>query len=172
MNRIRFMFVLALFALICVSCSGPIVPPSPIPESTVTATIQPTSTPILPDVNITYPIEGGKVLGIETVKGASQAIPSGSLVWVVVFLPSVGRYYPQNFSVDMQANGEWSSVVYIGQEGDVGLRADIIVVIADNNAQGAIQAYLQNARDAKNFAGMERIPDGAMIYDRMTVERK
>lgn len=109
---------------------------------------------------------------MEVIKGTSQALPAGTAIWVFVFIPHVGRYYPQNNPVDMQVNGEWSSVAFIGQETDAGMKADIVAVVADKSAQQAIFSYLQNARDTQNFAGLERIPEGALIYDRITVERK
>jgi hypothetical protein len=123
-------------------------------------------------VTITKPVEGGKVDQFVTIGGNSQALPAKTVIWVVVYLPTVGRYYPQNVPADVQANGDWASITYIGQENDSGLAADIIVVIADKNAQDTFNAYLSDARDKSNFSGLEKLPKGAVIYDRISVSRR
>ena len=135
-----------------------------------------TVTPISPtpstDAKISQPTDGATVSQTETIKGTSQRVPDTSAIWVVVYIPSVGRYYPQNNPADIQANGNWSSVAYIGIPTDVGLKLDIIVVMADKTAQDAFNAYLKNARDKNDYPGLEQLPKGAKIYDRITVTRK
>jgi len=141
-----------------------------VPPSTATPTL--TSPPPTTDAKITQPTDGARIEQTETVKGTSQIVPNGSVIWIVVFLPTVGRYYPQNYPADVQANCDWSSVVYLGQAGESGLKADIIAVVADKNAQDAFNTYLKDARDKNAFPGLERIPEGATIYHRISVARK
>lgn len=131
----------------------------PTPESTT-------------EIKITTPTEGEKIDQIETIKGSSQGIPKGSVAWIVVFLPATGRYYPQNHPADVQANGDWSSVAYVGQTGESGLKADIIAVLANKATQDAIKNYLKDAIDKNDFPGLERLPKEATIYHRISVSRK
>lgn len=167
------------FSLILTACfptPTPTPAPSgtPIPTNTLvpTGTPPPTQTPTVVTLQISQPIEGAKINQTETVKGNSQNIPAGSVIWIVVFLPSTGRYYPQNFPADVQANGDWTSLCYIGQANDSGLKAEFIVVLADKSAQDAFNAYLQDAKDKNDYSGLERLPAGATIYQRISVTRK
>lgn len=123
-------------------------------------------------VSIVRPTDGEKVEQTATVNGKSQLLPENHAIWLVVYLPVTGRYYPQNFPADIQANGEWSATAYIGQANESGLDADIIAVAADQSGQAAFNAYLSEARNKNDFPGLERLPEGAVIYDRVSVERK
>lgn len=134
----------------------------------------PTPTPTAPvtEVKIDQPTEGAKIETIATIKGTSQMLPDESVIWAVVFLPATGRYYPQNYPADVQANGNWAAVINVGQEGESGLQADILAVVADASAQDIFNTYLTDARDKKDFPGLERLPDGALIYHRISVVRQ
>lgn len=126
------------------------------------------STPT-PEVKITYPYDGATVEIREMIRGTSQRIPKGQVIWVAAYLD---RYHPQNYPADVQANGDWSSLAFIGIEEDIGKKFDIIAVLADKKAQDTFNAYLIQARDTKTWSGLERLPEGALIYDRITVTRK
>lgn len=123
-------------------------------------------------VTIVSPPEGAKVDQFVTIDGESQLLPANSVIWVVVYLPVTGRYYPQNFPADVQANGEWSSTAYIGQQNESGLAADIIAVAADGSAQNVFNTYLIEAKDKNDFSGLEQLPKGVTIYDRVSVIRR
>lgn len=123
-------------------------------------------------VVITYPVNLARVEQSETVRGTVERLPAGQVIWVVIFVQEVGRYYPQNRPADIEAGGKWSSLVYLGQPNDSGKRFDVIAVVANAEAQNAFNAYLADARDRGDWPGLETIPAGAMIYDRVTVTRK
>ncbi|HEX5760452.1 MAG TPA: hypothetical protein VF121_14790 [Thermoanaerobaculia bacterium] len=123
-------------------------------------------------VAITYPVNLARVEQSETVRGTVEGLPSGQVVWVTIFVQEVGRYYPQNRPADIEASGRWSSLVYLGQPADVGKRFDILAAVATTEAQSAFSAYLTDARDRTDFSGLEALPAGALIHDRITVTRK
>ena len=123
-------------------------------------------------VTIVYPANLSRVEQAETVRGTVQGLPEGQVVWVVVFMQEVGRYYPQNRPADLEANNRWSSLVYFGVPSDTDKKFDILAVVADANAQNAFNAYLADAIDRSDWAGMEALPAGAIIYDRITVTRR
>jgi hypothetical protein len=123
-------------------------------------------------VKITRPTEAGLVDQTEMIRGTSKGIPAGNQIWVVVFVQKVGRYYPQNQAADIQANGNWYSIAYIGIPADVGLKMDIIAVLADQQGQAAFAQYLQQAREKTDYAGLEKLPTGITVYDRISVIRK
>jgi len=143
----------------------------PRPGSNQTPTPVPSPTPTT-RVKIIQPTEGTKVEQTEMVKGTSQRIPNEQVIWVVVFVQKVGRYYPQNNPADVQASGDWTSVTYIGVPADGGLKFDLIAVLADKEAQNAFNKYLVDARNKNDYPGLEHLPNGATIYDRVSITRK
>jgi hypothetical protein len=110
------------------------------------------------DVSITYPINQGRVDQTETVRGTIRELPDGQAVWVIVFAQDVGRYYPQNRPADIEAGNKWSSISYLGIAGDTGKRFDVLVVLANAEAQDAFNSYLADARDKSDWPGLEAIP--------------
>lgn len=147
---------------------------TPIPTFTPTDTLTPTltPTPVVVQIEIRTPLEREKVEMITSVSGTSQNVPKDSVIWVVVFLPVVQRYFPMNDPAVLQVSGEWTSQAYVGQQGESGLEADILVVLADRDAQDAFNAYLTEAISMNNFPGMKRLPESAQLFDRVTVTRK
>jgi len=123
-------------------------------------------------VAIVYPANLARVDQAETVRGTVQALPAGQVIWVVVFAQEVGRYYPQNRPADVEAGGKWSSLAYIGMPADTGKKFDILAVVANAEAQDAFGVYLADARDRSDWAGLEALPAGAVIHDRIAVTRK
>jgi len=128
--------------------------------------------PRQPVVTITYPSDGAPVEIREMIQGTSERIPEGQLLWIIVYSQMAGRYYPQNDVGAVQANGDWSSLAVIGIEEDVGRKFDIVAVLAGKEAQDAFNAYLAQSKDQKKWLGLERLPNGVAIYDRITVTRK
>src|SRR5207247_5996448 len=126
----------------------------PKPGSNQTPTPVPSPAPAT-SVEITQPTEGTKVEQTEMVKGTSQRIPSEQVIWVVVFVHKVGRYYPQNNPADVQASGDWASVTYIGVAADVGLKFVLIAVLADKEVTSAFNKYLVKARDKHDYPVLE-----------------
>ncbi len=130
------------------------------------------STPALPTmVRITYPSEGSEVERKVTVRGTSQNIPEGQVIWVVIYVHDVRRYFPQDLPADVQVNGDWVSPVIIGIDEDLGKEFDIIVVLVDQKAQDAFNDYLKDWGGKYPSPGLERLPEGALIYQRITVTR-
>lgn len=124
------------------------------------------------DIKITYPYDGATVEAREMVRGDLSGVPEGDVPWIVVYSQFVGRYYPQNDPADVQANGDWSSLAFVGVEEDVGQQFDIIIVLLDKTAQAAFNAYLSQAKDNEAWPGLASLPEGALIYDRVIVTRK
>lgn len=90
----------------------------------------------------------------------------------MLFVQKVSRYYPQNQAADVQPSGGWASMTYIGVPSDVGLKFELIAVLVDKEGQDAFNKYLVNAKNKSDYAGLEQIPNGAIVYDRVSVTRK
>jgi hypothetical protein len=171
-------FVLLLLASCVPSPEAP--PPTPIPSFTSVPspiptdppTVTPSPTQVVPEIRIREPISGGEVELKTTIKGISQNLPAGSVIWIVIYLPLTNRYYPTNEAAVVQVNGEWSALAQFGQEGETGLKADVIVVLANQDVQDAFIAYLTKAIADNDYPGMEGLPLGDIVYDRISVTRK
>jgi hypothetical protein len=129
-------------------------------------------TPKEPTVEISHPSDGATVELREMIRGTSQNIPQDYEIWIVIYPQVVGCYFPQNDSADIQANGDWSSLVFIGLEGDIGLKFDIIVVLANKEAQDLFNDYLTQSESEESWPGISKLPDSAVVYDRVTVTRE
>lgn len=124
------------------------------------------------EVRITYPTQRDSVELREMVRGTSQKVPDGQAIWVLVFPHVAGTYYPQNAPADIQAGGDWTSLAFIGTDMDTDNKFDIIVALADEMAQGELNAYLAQYKDKSPAPGLTRIPNGTTEYHRITVTRK
>lgn len=158
--------------LLFVACDGLPQTPNLNSKSNSNANVQPTPQPS-PAVRIIYPVEGDRVEQTgEEVKGTSQNIPSEKNIWVVIFIPKVGRYYPQNNPIELQPNGNWASPTTFGVAGNKGLKFDVLAVTVDKDARASFDEYLRRAKDRNDYPGWEQLPKGTTIYDRVTVIRK
>jgi hypothetical protein len=97
------------------------------------------------------------------VEGTVNGLREGQAVWVLVFpLVNNSFYYPQPGPVAVDVNGHWTSPAIIGiYTADKGIRFDIYVVIADKDAQSVLSTRERQSR----------VPDGAVIYQRISVTR-
>ena len=123
-------------------------------------------------VGITYPLNQTSCQITETVQGTSNKLPLDTRIWIIIKPQENDLYYPQNKPAETDVNGNWSSVVSIGLQGDVGEKFEIIAVLADESAQNSFSAYIANGRENNSFEGMQQLPDGVQIYDQILVTRK
>lgn len=124
------------------------------------------------EIEITYPYNDALVEITEMVRGTSQKIPEEHAIWIVIYPHVAGRYYPQNDPADVQADGDWTSLITIGIEDDVDKKFDIIAVIVNQEAQDVFNVYLEQAKEKATWPGLEKLPTGTEIYARITVTRK
>jgi hypothetical protein len=143
-----------------------------VPVGQLAYHLEPTPT-VLPEpvITISYPATGATVKLQEIVRGTSANIPEGYTLSVMVYPHAAGLYYPQH-SMDIGANGDWTSLTTIGKEGNSGEAFDIVVVLADPDAQAVITAYLDTAKAADAYPGLDKLPSGAVEYDRVIVTRE
>jgi PKD repeat protein len=123
-----------------------------------------------PVIKIAYPQNGATVHISETVTGTATNIPIGYKIWVLVYPHPANRYYPQSGKMTIQ-NGKWSIPVYIGVANNVGVKFDIIVVVANKQANDKFVSYIQTGKKTNNWPGMIGIPSGAKVYNKITVTR-
>lgn len=128
------------------------------------------SSPI--EITITDPIDEDSVELIYFVRGTAQEIPEDKELWIVVYCPSIGQYYPQNGSVEPNDLGEWEFRTYIGQENNSGLDFEIKVVLADSLAQEIFNNYIAESEIKGEWEGIINIPEGAQTYAYVQVTRE
>ncbi len=125
-----------------------------------------------PEVRITSPSNGGSASMQETIRGTSRALPRGDSIWVVLYIPSTARYYPQDRPADVQAGGGWNALAQLGGAQDAGRRFEVLAVAADAAARAEFHAYLDEGARRQSWEGLVRLPAGAREYDRVAVTRQ
>jgi hypothetical protein len=126
-----------------------------------------------PFLKITQPLAGSNVTINELVEGVSTNVPVDNVIWVFVSVPNINRYYPMDNPAILQYNGEWSSQTTLGRDIDSGGQFDILVVLADIDAQNEINTYLSQNVNPPNgiYHGMPKLPSGATVFDMVRVTR-
>lgn len=123
-----------------------------------------------PQIRINYTLDTAHIT--ENITGTAQNIPERCELWILVYPYATKTYYPQYGGASVQ-NGVWSVPIYIGINDSIGEKFDIIAVLADNNARAELTSFLENGKIKNDWTvGMKEIPDGATVYDRITVVRK
>ncbi|MBU4219923.1 MAG: hypothetical protein KKB90_13340 [Actinobacteria bacterium] len=125
-----------------------------------------------PSVKITYPGNGSEVAMREAVRGVSQNIGTKGSLSVVVYIPADRRHYPQVQEPNVLPNGNWEAEAWFGGTGDSGLRFEVEAVLVDAEARGALENYFSDCEKANSWPGMDELPEGAEIYDRVNVVRE
>lgn len=127
------------------------------------------------EVEITYPLDGDSVPMTAEIKGTFKDVPGGSELWIMVFPHGVNRNFPQDkrdLPLMMMANGDWTAQAIVGSSMDSGRQFKLFAVLADEAANEEILDYLDRCKENKSWPGLEALPDGADIYDYVTVTRK
>jgi len=125
-----------------------------------------------PDIVINYPTDNEYVEKTIVVKGRYKNISKNEKIWIFIYPLKINHYYPQNTSAELEANGKWSSLIYVGQDNDIGQRFNIVAILANKNSTIEIEDYLRTAKDKQDWYGMEEIPEGALKFQTITVVRK
>jgi hypothetical protein len=128
------------------------------------------------EVKITNPQNGATIPQASIdVEGTSEGVSAGQALWIMVYPHGVNRYYPQDkrdLPIVMMANGDWSGQAIVGSDTDSGLEFKLFAVLADENANKAIIDYLDECKASESWPGMEKLPEGAMPYDKVSVTRE
>ena len=122
-------------------------------------------------IRIINPQNGAIVKKYIDISGISNNITAQNL-WIMTYPYGVNRYYPPDFPVNIMENGNWSTQAVVGSDMDSGLEFKIFAVLADEKANKAIIDYLDKCEASRSWPGMEQLPYGAMIYDKVSVTRK
>jgi hypothetical protein len=127
-----------------------------------------------PEVAITSLQAGQQApMMMDTVRGTSKNLSSGQEIWLVVVVHGSGRLYPQEGPVPVQADGDWTSPsVFLGVKKDSGKKFDILAVLTTQEAGSAFARHLEEGYQTGNYPGLQRLPAGAVEYDRVTVIRE
>lgn len=121
-------------------------------------------------VRITVPLDGQHVPQQEEVKGTYQDLPPGHRIWSMVYVPSIGKFYPQG---EAELFGSaWSSRVILGLNNEAGMEFQIYAVAADEKAHTQLSIYAQRAREKNENSGLRNLPEGARRCHYVTVTRK
>jgi hypothetical protein len=139
------------------------IKPTPTPEPTSTPTPEATPTPFS-EIIITEPQNGAVVGESFTVEGSYQNMPDDAAIWVLVYVPTAGRYYPHDVPAYSRSDGTWSSPVNLGNDDEF----EIVAALADAEAQEDFQKYHAEAIQTQSWSGFlpAELPSGLVIPDR------
>jgi hypothetical protein len=166
-KQVYGVLILLSFVLLA-SCKGEVS----VPKGSVSPDV-PKSSAEVKNIKIDYPVNDAIVTLAETIKGSSQLELNNKKIWIIIFPLLANKYYPQDRAVDMQVDGRWSSVAYIGEKDrSSGEKFDIIAVVVDEGAQKTFSNYINASKVKNEYLGLDMLPEGAQVYDRITVTRK
>ena len=118
-------------------------PPAP---TTTTASLTSLQQPLPPadpvrEAKIESPRDQGVVSTVIIVKGTSTGVAGSSYtIWIAVRPAGTTNFYPQNPAATVSSDGRWSADnVWVGQPGEIGLRATIYAIVATEGRFGGIQ---------------------------------
>ncbi len=114
---------------------------------------------------ITSPPENSTVNSTVAVSGKAQ-LSSGYTLWIMPYDGISGKYYPQGAPVAIH-DASWSSSVSLGNAIPVGQKFLIQAVIADKNANAALNSNASSGQKA----GITKLPAGAQAVESITVTR-
>lgn len=123
---------------------------------------------IQPSIKITSPDENSIINKTIDIEGKAKRIPEGDPIWAVVYAyDPTNRYYPQSQLIYPAPDGLWRlKGITVGADKDHGRKFDIIACSADDKADKIFKDALKPP-----WQGLEKLPSGTKVYDRITVTR-
>ena len=123
-------------------------------------------------VSIVAPVPDALVGDVEGGEGQSKNVPDGNTIWVVVVPAPGGRYYPQGEPIVNIADGQWETAALFQNEAGEPGSFEILAVVADHDAHDQLHEATTLAELGELGPALEELPDGAKVYDRITVFRR
>jgi len=125
-------------------------------------------------VQIRQPDNGDSVPYKMKVSGHYEGNLAGWKLWVLVHPKDSDRYYPQRpTDIDREEPNTWSVTTIFGQDTPIesGKKFEIIVYLADSQADGTLREYVNKAIATDNWPGL-LLPSGLTEFHRVTVTRR
>jgi hypothetical protein len=122
-----------------------------------------------PKIEVTNLQDNSPVELYQVVEGTGRRIPETRQLWLIVYSHSAKRYYPQvDHPLPVFVGKEWRGSVTFGLPGDCTDTYDLLVVLADANAHQDFQDYaIDSYRAQEGFPGIDALPDGIKVYQRI-----
>lgn len=121
-----------------------------------------------PSAEFTDPQSGATVNQRMMARGKSAGLKPDSSLWVFVFSIEASRFFPQAREADVQTNGNWDSLIEIGDAFASGKSFDLLVAEVDFDATVAIKEHVSLPR----ADGMSSLPRGTRAMNRIAVKRR
>lgn len=106
-----------------------------------------------------------------TVRGTYKDLPPAHKIYVAVESAEAEKLYPQTNPVAMQSDNTWSTDILVGVAGDVGGTFRIHALLANVDAQGALDLYINEAKQSSHSPGWFNLPKGAAVCSTIRVQR-
>ena len=125
------------------------------------------------EAKITEPKTGAYTRHELPAKGTYEKTHEGMDLWMVTIPGTMQNYHPQGTPAVLE-NGEWSAMAYIGNSSpgaDGGVPFTLLLVSATRQASEVFRNYIATASKRQQWPGLEYLPKGAQIVDRIEVIR-
>jgi hypothetical protein len=124
-------------------------------------------------ISITSPKDLDEVNVQQRLEGTWNDIPDGYELWIAVQARNADRFYFQK-KPTMMMNGKWSGTANIGVQSvsNRGLEFDVYAILANETATDTIVEHLERCEENKSWPGLEELPLGTNVYNKVTVIRK
>ncbi|MBN2302851.1 MAG: hypothetical protein JXQ72_00140 [Anaerolineae bacterium] len=122
-------------------------------------------------INIVSHQPGDTVAQVELVRGTSKNLDADESVWLVVCPRDTHEYYPQAQVYRIEPGGEWSTYALIGTADESERAYDLLAVLAGPDANAVFAAHQSDANTGMLADPLDDLPDGARVYDRISVVR-
>jgi hypothetical protein len=150
--------------------------PTPVAPSGITPTPTPTmSPPSTSGVTLVEP-QNDQTVKCQIIAEGTYPLDLKEQIWPIVYINGV--YHPQDEGgkAAQKNSGIWKQTVRFGNcdklENDRGKPFTLIIVTADDSANGKFEQYLKTAKANQDWRGMAELPPGTTEYARIIVIRE
>lgn len=127
----------------------------------------------------TTPKQGASVVHGTKIEGTCSNVPGNRYLWAVVKPEVSPRIHPQSDKPDHGAltkgcNGSWKGTAYFGAnpESNIGERFALMIVAVDDKGNNVLKGYLSDPARKDGWPGLDALPVGAKVLDKINVTRK
>ncbi|MBC8030112.1 MAG: hypothetical protein H7Z16_08365 [Pyrinomonadaceae bacterium] len=122
------------------------------------------------NVRISVPVDMQHISLNEDIKGTYKDLPPGHKIWIMVYPPTIRRFYPQGEAA--LTHNTWSVKAHTGLMQEAGRTFEIYAVLVNESAHNALNFYAVRASETNVSPGMPDLPEGAVICQRIQVTRQ
>jgi hypothetical protein len=112
------------------------------------------------DLNIIRPTDGQECGSSVKVEGKSKGFP-GKFLWIFAHVKYLrNMWWPQMNAVNLEPNGHWEMIAFLGGPQDVGFEFEITATWVDSSSNKMLNDYMTAGNQTGNYPGI-KLPEGS-----------